>query len=105
MAIDQGKIIGAQRVMAHHPALIASGSLETEPLRLSEQFSVWHGLSLLKLLSLDRHFVARSRRFLGCLARRDQWGLIGTVSSAVLPGIVKRHRVSGLTVYSLELIG
>jgi hypothetical protein len=29
--------------MAHHPALIASGSLETEPLRLSEQFSVWHG--------------------------------------------------------------
>jgi hypothetical protein len=42
-AIDQRKILGAQRVMAHHPALIASGSLETEPLRLSEQFSVWHG--------------------------------------------------------------
>ena len=41
--IDQRKILGAQRVMADHPPLIARGSLETEPLRLGEQFSMWHG--------------------------------------------------------------
>jgi hypothetical protein len=29
--------------MTHHPALIARGSMETEPLRLGKQFSVWHG--------------------------------------------------------------
>ena len=44
--IDQSEILGAQRVVAHHPALIARGSLETEPLRLGEQFSVWHGPTL-----------------------------------------------------------
>ena len=30
--IDQRKILGAQHVVAHHPALIARRSVETEPL-------------------------------------------------------------------------
>jgi len=29
--------------MAHHPALIGGGSMETAPLGLGEQFSVCHG--------------------------------------------------------------
>jgi hypothetical protein len=41
--IDEGKILSAQSVMAHHPALIGGGSIETDPLRLGEQFSVCHG--------------------------------------------------------------
>jgi hypothetical protein len=42
-AMDQTQILGAERVVAHHPALIAGGSLETEPLRLGKQLLVWHG--------------------------------------------------------------
>jgi hypothetical protein len=49
--------------MADHPALIARGSLETEPLRLGEQFSMWHGLSLLKY-SLDGPTLCRTKHTL-----------------------------------------
>ena len=42
-AIDQSEIVGTQRVMAGHPAFIARGSLEAEPLRLGKYFPVWHG--------------------------------------------------------------
>jgi hypothetical protein len=40
VSIDQSQILGAKRVVAHHPALIGGGSLEAEPLRVGEQFAV-----------------------------------------------------------------
>src|SRR5437868_4485693 len=48
-------------VMTHHPALIARGSMESEPLRLGKQF-------------LDRHFTTGKAPFPECLARRVQLG-------------------------------
>jgi hypothetical protein len=41
-ATDQHQILGSKCVVAHHPALIAGGSLESESLRLGEQFLAWH---------------------------------------------------------------
>jgi hypothetical protein len=41
--IDEREILRAQGVVAHHPSFIGYGSVETEPLRCGEQFSVWHG--------------------------------------------------------------
>jgi hypothetical protein len=34
--IDQSEILGIERIVAYHPALIARGSLVQEPLRLGE---------------------------------------------------------------------
>ena len=41
--IDQGQVIGAEGVMARHPAFIARRGRETDPLRLGKQLSVCHG--------------------------------------------------------------
>src|SRR5260370_25431587 len=38
--IDQGQVFGAERVIAHHPPLIARRGMKTDSLRLGEQFSV-----------------------------------------------------------------
>jgi hypothetical protein len=36
VSIDQGDVLGAQGVVANHPAFIGCGGIENEPLRLGE---------------------------------------------------------------------
>ena len=41
--IDEREILSAQWVVAHPPSFLGHGSVETEPVRCGEQFSVWPG--------------------------------------------------------------